>query len=132
MLDTPVSIHAPRTGRDKDDAITEFTMLAVSIHAPRTGRDAMLTSDGVAGLAFQSTRPARGATGAINTLPKLRGVSIHAPRTGRDNVSWACVPYMPLFQSTRPARGATSSHDIIHDLPQVRTAGPSDRHSISH
>ncbi|MFZ2633769.1 MAG: hypothetical protein WAX48_19520, partial [Desulfosalsimonadaceae bacterium] len=79
--------------------------------------------------AFQSTRPARGAT-ANKTLKdpvkivsihaprtgrdhqKHRSslkvvVSIHAPRTGRDAADWAAEHVYALFQSTRPARGAT-------------------------
>ena len=34
--------------------------------------------------AFQSTLPARGATGAIILVEKVQGISIHAPRTGSD------------------------------------------------
>ena len=100
-----VSIHAPRTGRDHLRLVLLLDPL-VSIHAPRTGRDRTLMAgspppscfnpraphgarhrymtDEFATLAFQSTRPARGATMRQWTLPTTRGVSIHAPRTGRD------------------------------------------------
>ncbi len=55
-----ISIHAPRTGRDRKELDATKTV-AISIHAPRTGRDTSITN--------------------INlTLP----ISIHAPRTGRD------------------------------------------------
>ena len=94
----------------------------------------MLTSDGVAGLAFQSTRPARGATCRRRRARATRRVSIHAPRTGRDDahsnpqLRSGCFnpraphgarPPTPMhvisasrFQSTRPARGATSASII--------------------
>ena len=79
--------------------------------------------------AFQSTRPARGATGTSHPFKYSINVSIHAPRTGRDHHGMtegqtmdSFNPRAPhgarprsycgqsgklLFQSTRPARGAT-------------------------
>ena len=95
-----VSIHAPREGSDSDDAVSRW--YNVSIHAPREGttiRSNRLSET------FQSTLPAKGATGDFSlrpahgmfqsTLPRrerlsvapglmpLR-VSIHAPRGGSD------------------------------------------------
>src|SRR5208337_4154356 len=82
-----VSIHAPRTGRDKQKYRSRSTV-AVSIHAPRTGRDP-----------------------APLTLFATVAVSIHAPRTGRDmNYAAPCGDFT-RFQSTRPVRGATSVRD---------------------
>ena len=125
----------------------------VSIHAPREGRDAF-TAGGVAyTVGFQSTRPVKGATwpiglkprqaarfqstrpvkGATYTLDDLQAaeavsihapregrdahiaphvfrahlVSIHAPREGRDFPTLGIVPSFGLFQSTRPVKGAT-------------------------
>ena len=82
-----------------------------------------------ASLAFQSTRPARGATGSRGPRRHAVRVSIHAPRAGRDYAPTGDGPTAPgfnpraprgarpsrtysasafvLFQSTRPARGAT-------------------------
>ncbi len=58
---------------------------------------------------FQSTRPARGATGTQLHKAIHYYVSIHAPRTGRD-AGLSDYDGVPLaFQSTRPARGATPS-----------------------
>ena len=57
-----VSIHAPRTGRDQVDVVVE-RLIAVSIHAPRTGRDLQTFRTSNSASRFQSTRPARGATG---------------------------------------------------------------------
>ncbi len=148
-----VSIHAPRTGRDGsgDDGLWRFKQ--VSIHAPRTGRDPdkLCNTPGKSSFNpraphgarqpflgviarrvwFQSTRPARGATGISVLLIIPRGVSIHAPRTGRDTgTPWRNYPpavsihaprtgrdnipassscMVNVFQSTRPARGATFS-----------------------
>ena len=79
---------------------------------------------------FQSTRPARGATGGrslgdgradvsihaprtgrdlldVGTRDDLSLVSIHAPRTGRDGGIPCNRVLITGFQSTRPARGAT-------------------------
>ena len=56
----------------------------VSIHAPREGRDAA-EHPGVESVhEFQSTRPVKGATAAWPRLQVAEPVSIHAPREGRD------------------------------------------------
>ena len=79
---------------------------------------------------FQSTPPARGATGchrgadgakhisihaprkgsddAGAALRREVDISIHAPRKGSDAVSRAPLAAACVFQSTPPARGATS------------------------
>ena len=126
--DVTISIHAPRTG--SDEHLRRYIILCdISIHAPRTGSDDAIIDYQSAGFTdfnprsphgerhficcpynpkrlFQSTLPARGATGADeleatgglfqSTLP-ARGattwgakkyasedISIHAPRTGSD------------------------------------------------
>ena len=38
---TDISIHAPREGRDGDDALGTVLYEQISIHAPREGRDAL-------------------------------------------------------------------------------------------
>ena len=103
---TPVSIHAPREGRDFRysvppsglrrfnpraprgarplRAVTKTGGIDVSIHAPREGRDAICFNGMVVSEAFQSTRPARGATAHRRRIGEPHGVSIHAPREGRD------------------------------------------------
>ena len=59
-------------------------------------------------LAFQSTRPVKGATLIIRYVVPTDRVSIHAPREGRD-VDAEIHRLMPNpFQSTRPVKGATS------------------------
>ena len=58
-------------------------------------------------LRFQSTPPARGATGVHGHDLFFGHISIHAPREGGD-VAVISVPPMVTFQSTPPARGATA------------------------
>ena len=56
----------------------------ISIHAPREGRDAgRVWMDGGHNV-FQSTRPVRGATVTVEADRELSIISIHAPREGRD------------------------------------------------
>ncbi len=121
-----VSIHAPRAGRDRTEALS-MNSLFVSIHAPRAGRDRPLLRQFTCLLAFQSTRPARGATSTSSAArgrhlcfnPRApRGarrydlvmpmgdpeVSIHAPRAGRDRRDHLRGICLRWFQSTRPAR----------------------------
>ena len=69
----------------------------------------MLKSMGQRSTLFQSTLPARGATGRVR-IPLWQGeISIHAPRTGSDLACSAGAPLASLFQSTLPARGATAA-----------------------
>ncbi len=103
----------------------------VSIHAPRAGRDVSALEILPVWSSFQSTRPARGATGKYLKLELVVLVSIHAPRAGRDvqtvgsgfirdrfnpRAPRGARPFhfhapesLDAFQSTRPARGATVS-----------------------
>ncbi len=83
MLVIPISIHAPRTGSDVAFLSVENLLLNFnprSPHGERHGGGVLLVSLEI----FQSTLPARGATGTQKT------------RTSRE-----------IFQSTLPARGAT-------------------------
>ena len=59
---TPISIHAPHTGRDGLSADQFMGSLVISIHAPHTGRDRPPAPDPLPCAPFQSTRPIRGAT----------------------------------------------------------------------
>ena len=56
----------------------------VSIHAPREGSDIKRGSRGMILHVFQSTLPAKGATGVALACRQLTDVSIHAPREGSD------------------------------------------------
>ena len=61
-----ISIHAPRTGSDINSPET-FILRGISIHAPRTGSDADRQQLNAVNSSFQSTLPARGATGSRDT-----------------------------------------------------------------
>ena len=63
----------------------------ISIHAPREGGDTKLTNAATGDDVFQSTPPARGATGAMPIV----------------------ISATSGFQSTPPARGATSAFPVI-------------------
>ena len=70
----------------------------------------MSSRDLVEAIEFQSTLPARGATGLPRRLPGLRQqISIHAPREGSDGTASHIFRPSWSFQSTLPARGATAS-----------------------
>ena len=107
--DVLISIHAPRTGSDVRLVGVHRQPEAISIHAPRTGSDETLLGvksekgdfnprsphgerqqgfkfRGIDDVIFQSTLPARGATGTTSTKHTAR-----------------------IFQSTLPARGATEA-----------------------
>ena len=82
-----ISIHAPRTGSDRDWKRGAENPERISIHAPRTGSD----RDWKRG----AENPER--------------ISIHAPRTGSDDISAIAKDKYNQFQSTLPARGATDA-----------------------
>ena len=68
----------------------------------RGGRRGILDSP------FQSTPPARGATGAGARRQRPQGgISIHAPREGGRRLEPEGPDSLSAFQSTPPARGAT-------------------------
>ena len=124
-----ISIHAPRTGSD----IVCCTAKPVEAHFnPRSPHGERHDFADVKCLKsrFQSTLPARGATGLISPVQIFLMISIHAPRTGSDFFCCAAGsvisnfnPRSPhgerliatglykngwkIFQSTLPARGAT-------------------------
>ena len=107
VLELIISIHAPRAGSDRVSC-QGSRRITISIHAPRTGSDGTPRGcGGAAGnfnprsphgerrrldvslrraLEFQSTLPARGATGErAKPMARGRSISIHAPRTGSDD-----------------------------------------------
>ena len=78
-----ISIHAPRTGSDgrvhrPASIFTHFNPR--SPHGERLGDFCTY----IYRCRFQSTLPARGATGTISVYEFPRTISIHAPRTGSD------------------------------------------------
>ena len=96
----------------------------ISIHAPRTGSDALRRASSARSRSFQSTLPARGATGLSpgkmedtifqSTLP-ARGAT--APtRSSRSSTI--------TFQSTLPARGATRKYHRCRPLVAISIHAP--------
>ena len=89
----------------------------ISIHAPRVGRDVISRKSRPQESRFQSTRPVWGATTNGVNLCMTSKISIHAPRVGRDNRSIQGCHQGQTFQSTRPVWGATvtccANHPII-------------------
>ena len=127
--ESAISIHAPRTGSDAHalgGAVQRFHFNPRSPHGERrqTRERAVAKKDfnprsphgerqaaerlGLKLKKFQSTLPARGATGLSEAYQRMEAISIHAPRTGSDSY-WRCSAVCGLvFQSTLPARGATN------------------------
>ena len=60
-------------------------LIPISIHAPREGRDYHGYFPQSKDHKFQSTRPARGATFFSHLNGLFPVISIHAPREGRDS-----------------------------------------------
>ena len=103
-----ISIHAPRTGSDsvlRGDARCLIYFNPRSPHGERPERRRPRPTRTL----FQSTLPARGATGKGRKRPRKRRISIHAPRTGSDIDGFNCRDANSKFQSTLPARGATAN-----------------------
>ena len=109
-----ISIHAPRTGSDQPSCRPRRSWHSISIHAPRTGSDKWTAfmspprgyfnprsphgerpvgeSVTFTVTQFQSTLPARGATGRDPLVQAELAISIHAPRTGSDTPAAAHRP----------------------------------------
>ena len=83
-----ISIHAPRTGSDDKASINSRLSDLISIHAPRTGSDG--GDDRALRIArrFQSTLPARGATGQLYSfVPRFEHFNPRSPHGERQIVS---------------------------------------------
>ena len=90
-----ISTHAPLAGRDERLPFSPLALTQISTHAPLAGRDGRITIALIHDLAFQPTRPLRGATVGNKTSPHIH----------------------KLFQPTRPLRGATGKPTLkIYDL----------------
>ena len=125
-----ISIHAPREGCDLSQFV-DTTSRAISIHAPREGCDAVyagthrchmnfnprtprgvrryLGKSATALELFQSTHPARGATGLPCALCES-GRAFQSTHPARGATGCYCHARVAgVFQSTHPARGATAN-----------------------
>ena len=137
-LGLSVSIHAPRAGRD---VVVKLASHGIACFNPRAPRGARRRSDDGWNRAiwFQSTRPARGATGPAQRMfspnvcfnPRApRGarhnrllcgwwssVSIHAPRAGRDPDAFQ--PEQSVFVSIHAPRAGRDSTSAGRTRPPV-------------
>ena len=120
----PISIHAPRVGRDSALRETKEAFRDFNPRAPCGARRS--TSDGsqsVRGL-FQSTRPVWGATSVflINSVLQF-DFNPRAPcgarRVGQNQIHRAIG-----FQSTRPVWGATTRCTIFQQPAQFQSTRP--------
>ena len=102
-----ISIHAPREGSDQLIMETLSETYDISIHAPREGSDSWRCTTCADARKFQSTLPARGATGSdVSDLDAGQNFNPRSPRGERPDDFYESETE-ELFQSTLPARGAT-------------------------
>ena len=80
----------------------------ISIHAPRAGRDSPLHFSRRGWGYFNPRAPCGARLFAKSARLCGTEISIHAPRAGRDLLSTQAMAMMAQFQSTRPVRGATA------------------------
>ena len=104
---------------------TRPPLAPISIHAPRTGSDIkIIPRDPVFAVQFQSTLPARGATGrqewAYFRRNDFNPRSPHGERRNKQR----CAISICLFQSTLPARGATDIVDILEQRMEISIHAP--------
>ena len=86
-----------------------ISVLPISIHAPRVGRDSIGQSLFEQHTHFNPRAPCGARRKAVFGSGFLLSISIHAPRVGRDGkVVYQGYPVYK-FQSTRPVWGATPS-----------------------
>ena len=78
-----ISIHAPRTGSDMWRRARMSSLRDFNPRSPHGERLNAVSPEGNL-ILFQSTLPARGATGRSKMTTLTRDISIHAPRTGSD------------------------------------------------
>ena len=78
-----ISIHAPLAGRDSRDLPAWGFSAYFNPRAP-CGARRLTFLNGIDNISFQSTRPLRGATIALDLGGQAKCISIHAPLAGRD------------------------------------------------
>ena len=102
-----ISTHAPLAGRDSDCNM-RCGWLRISTHAPLAGRDVLCLGSLDDLMAFQPTRPLRGATfGDLTDTAAVDGFQPTRPLRGA-TLSSSSIGPSDRFQPTRPLRGATS------------------------
>ena len=120
-----ISIHAPREGGDFDGHHHRPSVQQdFNPRPPRGGRRSATTGLNKRKNTFQSTPPARGATGYQYEDLRLVVISIHAPREGGDAITLSIVFLILGFQSTPPARGATNIKDCFRVINIISIHAP--------
>ena len=140
----PVSIHAPRVGRDGClarhlPALNGFNPRApcgarpvmydsqssnqiVSIHAPRVGRDkGFFISEPRRGVSIHAPRVGRDTPALLARFKVL--VSIHAPRVGRDCRTYTASSLIRCFNPRAPC-GARQVFQYFLQVPDVSIHAP--------
>ena len=123
----------PRGGRLVDKLLSDMRKI-ISIHAPREGGDVTMAQQMIDAELFQSTPPARGATGGFILLsPPIRNFNPRPPRGGRLTSKYFLRIFY-RFQSTPPARGATQvkippAQCIVNFNPRPPRGGRRQRNS---
>ena len=123
-----ISIHAPRTGSDGrcryhsfrhthfnprsphgERHLSDWLLLQSNINfnprSPHGERRLRISAHTVSRKLFQSTLPARGATGAAPEGRNGSGISIHAPRTGSDVISRSFLSVLQVDFNPRSPHG---------------------------
>ena len=125
----PISIHAPRAGRDSRSARTRWQKVDFNPRAPCGARPRPFRPSFLRWFHFNPRAPCGARPAGAQRKTAKRCISIHAPRAGRDDVPQRGDPgyrhFNPRapcgarrlflavrlmggeFQSTRPVRGAT-------------------------
>ena len=101
-----------------------YRKFKISIHAPREGGDPGALLRVHCTVQFQSTPPARGATGSIVGIVHMDDISIHAPREGGDFPVHVRLLPPSAFQSTPPARGATMNVAMYLNFTNISIHAP--------
>ena len=120
----PISIHAPRAGRDFPAAADFAAVSNFNPRAPCGARRQVHLCVRLPLKGFQSTRPVRGATQAAVAQAVEEYISIHAPRAGRDRHPGGPGRRQLRFQSTRPVRGATRGSRSLHYQRRISIHAP--------
>ena len=105
----------------------------VSIHAPRAGRDLIHRQRCLFPYWFQSTRPVRGATWTEYKGEGVEQVSIHAPRAGRDLFVNVLHPCCVCFNPRAPCGARQLICFIFYPAARFNPRAPCGaRPAVSH
>ena len=133
-----ISIHAPRTGSDRRNAMKYLHELKISIHAPRTGSDTTFAGRqsslwnfnprsphgerrcpkcrSMSPIKISIHAPRTGSDYAVLLLMVKRDISIHAPRTGSDAGMSTVNPGTLMISIHAPRTGSDSRRSSSDDL----------------